>query len=414
LELGLVYVGAGFAGLYALSAIFKTLLRAEKVNFWDVLLVFAAVLIALSALIMSASDGLPDARTDFTALLVGGVLAAFGLLLTLIEAFRPQRLKQSRGILALGAGLMLTLASVVVPLASAYISVPPLSASPSVAVATTPSADIDPTAEARQRFDALFKDLFAVVGQESGLDVNGILIALDNGKTIAQIVEENNGSVDRVVSRVTQLLIDQIQASAARGEITRLEAAGGIMFAESGVRLAISNDIRTLQQLGRERGGVTDETATPIGEDGSFFAFLTVTPSESIVAVAVVASVTPSPTITQTPFPTITPPPNREPTATPTPSLTRVRISTATPTATATLGTPCLVEALYNVNLRQLPDLNAALVTTVPFQTVIEAYARSEDSQWFYVTFGESQGWLKAEFVRAGAQCAALPVRDER
>jgi hypothetical protein len=291
---------------------------------------------------------------------------------------------------------MLTLASVAVPLASAYISVPPLSASPSVAVAATPSADIDPTAEARQRFNALFSDLFAVVGQESGLDVNGILIALDNGKTIAQIVEENNGSVYHVVSRVTQLLIDQIQASAARGEITRLEAAGGIMFAESGVRLAISNDIRTLQQLGRERGGVTDETATPIGEDESFFAFLTVTPSESVVAVAVVASVTPSPTITQTPFPTITPPPTREPTATP------------------TLGTPCLVEALYNVNVRETAALDAALVTTIPFQTVIEAYARSEDSQWFYVTFGESQGWLKAEFVRAGAQCAALPVRDER
>jgi hypothetical protein len=88
-----VYIGAGFAALYVLIAIFKTIFRAEKVNFWDVLLVFAAVLIALTALIMSANDGLPDARTDFTALLVGGVLAAFGLLLTLIEAFRPQRLK---------------------------------------------------------------------------------------------------------------------------------------------------------------------------------------------------------------------------------------------------------------------------------------------------------------------------------
>ncbi len=414
MELGLVYVGAGAAALYALSAILKTLLRVERVNFWDVLLAFAATLIALTALIMSANDGLPDARTDFTALLVGGGLTVFGLVLTLVESFRPQRLKQSRGLLALGAGLMLTIASVAVPLASAYISVPPLSTSPSVAAVATPAADIDPTAEARQRFDALFAALFAVVEEESGLDVNGILAALDKGKTIAQIVEENNGSVDRVVSRVTQLLIDQIQASAARGEITRLEAAGGIMFAESGVRLAISNDIRTLQRLGRERAGITDETATPIGEDGSFFAFLTATPDESVMAVAAVVSATPSPTITQTPFPTITPLPTREPTATPTPSLTRVRVSTATPSATATLGMSCLIETLYNVNLRQLPDLNATLLTTIPFQTTIEAYARSEDSQWLYTVFGEMQGWLKAEFVRAEARCAALPVRDGR
>lgn len=412
MELGLVYVGLGFAALYAMMAIFKTLRRAEKVNFWDVLLVFAAALVTLTALIMSSSDGLPDARTDFTALLVGGGLAAFGLILMIAEAFRPQRLQQSRGVLALGAGLMLTIASVGVPLASAYISVPPLSAEQVVAAASTPSPDVDPTAEARQRFDALFGNLFSVVSEESGLDVNGILTALDNGKSIAQIVEENNGSVDRVVSRVTQLLIDQIQASAARGEITRLEAAGGIMFAESGVRLAISNDIRTLQQMGRDRAGVTNQTSTPIGEDESFFAFLTVTPDESIVAVAAVASVTPSPTVTRTALPTITPPPTREPTPTPTPSPTRQRLNTSTPTPTPTLGTPCLIEALYNVNVRESANLSAALVTTLPFQTVLETYYRSEDGQWYYVTFEEAQGWLKAEFVRAGTQCNALPVRD--
>lgn len=412
MELGLVYVGLGFAALYAMMAIFKTLRRAEKVNFWDVLLVFAAALVTLTALIMSSSDGLPDARTDFTALLVGGGLAAFGLILMIAEAFRPQRLQQSRGVLALGAGLMLTIASVGVPLASAYISVPPLSAEQVVAAASTPSPDVDPTAEARQRFDALFGNLFSVVSEESGLDVNGILTALDNGKSIAQIVEENNGSVDRVVSRVTQLLIDQIQASAARGEITRLEAAGGIMFAESGVRLAISNDIRTLQQMGRDRTGVTNQTSTPIGEDESFFAFLTVTPDESIVAVAAVASVTPSPTVTRTALPTITPPPTREPTPTPTPSPTRQRLNTSTPTPTPTLGTPCLIEALYNVNVRESANLSASLVTTLPFQTVLETYYRSEDGQWYYVTFEEAQGWLKAEFVRAGTQCNALPVRD--
>jgi hypothetical protein len=258
----------------------------------------------------------------------------------------------------------------------------------------------------------LFSNLFSVISEESGLDINGILTALDSGKSVAQIVEENNGSVDRVVSSVTQLLIDQIQASAARGEITRLEAAGGIMFAESGVRLAISNDIRTLQQMGRDRAGVTDQTATPIGEDESFFTFLTVTPDESVVAVAAVASVTPSPTVTRTALPTITPPPTREPTATPTPSATRQRFSTSTPTATPTLGTPCLIEALYNVNVRETADLSAALVTTIPFQTVLEAYYRSEDSQWFYVMFGDTQGWIKTEFVRAGALCNALPVRD--
>lgn len=424
MELGLIYVGAGFAGLYALIAIFKTLRRAGNVSFWDVALIFIAALTVLTALVMSGMDGLPDESVGIAALITGGVLAAFGLVLMIAEAFRPQRLKQSRGVLSLGTGIMLALLSFAVPLASAYVSVPPISAADSVAAASMPAPDAaNASAEAtesevsiNEAFDSVFRDLFAIVGAESGLDTHTILTALDDGKSVEQIVQENNGSVERVVQRVTALVVAQIQNAAARGEITRLQAAGGILFAERGVRMAISNDLRTLQDMGRESIGVNDQTATPMGQESSFFAFLTMTPTSQTEQAAATANATASPTITaaRTALPTITPPPTREPTATPSPSATRARFSTATPTASPTRVNPCFVEALYNVNLRALPALDAELLVTIPFGNILETYYRSADGEWFFVTYDGLEGWLKAEFLRAGTQCDALPVREVR
>jgi uncharacterized protein YraI len=113
-------------------------------------------------------------------------------------------------------------------------------------------------------------------------------------------------------------------------------------------------------------------------------------------------------------LPTITPPPTREPTATASPSATRVTFNTATPTASPTRVNPCFVEALYNVNLRSLPALDAELVVTIPFGNILETYYRSADGEWFFVAYDGQEGWLKAEFLRAGSQCDALPVREVR
>jgi Bacterial SH3 domain len=142
----------------------------------------------------------------------------------------------------------------------------------------------------------------------------------------------------------------------------------------------------------------------------------------------------PAPTlvVTGTATPTRTPPPTRTPreTATPTliPSLTTTPTAiptlTLTPThdlpalptsvePTATLTpTPvnCTVTVDRNVNLRRGPSTGEELILTVPYQTVLTVLERSQDKQWWRVTFKDRQGWVNAGFVTPDPDCNLVPT----
>ncbi|HVU09769.1 MAG TPA: SH3 domain-containing protein [Phototrophicaceae bacterium] len=106
--------GAGiiFALIFALNNLVKTLLRRGQIGFLDLLLTFMTTLVLLAALIA----GQPDALVSRAALLSGAALSLFSLLILLLEVFRAQRLKGSRGLLGMYSGLLLMLASFGVPI----------------------------------------------------------------------------------------------------------------------------------------------------------------------------------------------------------------------------------------------------------------------------------------------------------
>lgn len=408
----LIAIGIASAVLYLLITLVRTIRRAEKISFWETLLVYLAVLSPLSGVVLASMNGVPDSLISFVALVFGAAFAIIGLIFALAELRRPQRFKQSRGLLALGAGVLLSISSVAVPAASAYLSVP-ISEGTAVAQDSAPenastTADLDEAQ--RQRFQTLFANLFSIISDETGLDIDGILSSLDEGKTVAQLITDNGGNVENVVDRLTLLLVEEIQGAARRGEITRMQAASGILFAESGVRIAVNNDIRTLQQIGSRNPG--DATFTPMPEGESFFTFLTTTPMPQQVAQQ--ATSTPSPPPTNTVIPTLTPSATRTPQPTPTATNTRVLYASPTPTLTPTLPNPCVALMSYNVNMRAEPSLDAELVVTIPFETAISVYGRSEDGEWWFAEYEGDAGWVKDEFVRVTSACESLPVRRTR
>lgn len=151
---------------------------------------------------------------------------------------------------------------------------------------------------------------------------------------------------------------------------------------------------------------------------------------------------TPRETATATPVPSITLSPTLLPTLTLTPTIdlpTLAAPATAAPTsagtapATAPAGTtltaiaslalptrtplpaigtprPCSVVVNRNLNLRSAPSTSAALLQTVPFNTVLPVLARTSDGQWWQATYQGQTGWVSAQFVTADPSCARAPI----
>ncbi|NDJ63300.1 MAG: SH3 domain-containing protein, partial [Chloroflexi bacterium] len=70
------------------------------------------------------------------------------------------------------------------------------------------------------------------------------------------------------------------------------------------------------------------------------------------------------------------------------------------------------VVTLTNANLREAPTFSAAVITVVPFDTALQAVARTDNSSWIRVIFEDTSGWLTTGLVNVnvGDDLAALPV----
>jgi hypothetical protein len=134
------------------------------------------------------------------------------------------------------------------------------------------------------------------------------------------------------------------------------------------------------------------------------------------LAVTFTPSVEPSPTLSPSPLPTLT--------HTPTPGtltdlITPLATSEATLATSRTVAAPqasataaglirCQVRPFRNVNLREKPDADSRLLTTIPFDTALEAAAQV--NEWWRVRYGEQVGWITKAVVTADAGCKALPA----
>lgn len=134
--------GLLFALLLALNNLIKTVFRRFRIGFVDTLLAFLTTLVPLASLILAQLDADVDRRLPLAVLLLGGGLAGISLIILLLELFRPQRLRGSRGVLGLFSGLLLIAAVFIVPIsAEALLPATPTVVVNAVSAVTTDEAD---------------------------------------------------------------------------------------------------------------------------------------------------------------------------------------------------------------------------------------------------------------------------------
>lgn len=389
--MGLLLIAAGgaFALLFILNALLQTLRRRPQLGFWHTALAFLAVLLPLVGLILANLNPEPNPLAERASLALAGALFVSGLALSLLEWFRPERLKASRGVLAAGAGMLLLVASFSVPFTAAYtlLSLPPTPTLP-VAAAARGTAAPTSAADEQEQARAVFREVLRIIADQAGMQPETVAVRLDQGDTVAEIVTANGGDLDRVVSAITEIMREQIRLLAADQRLNAAQAALALSQMDTIIRFAVNRRF----------------------EDSRLTAFLSGTP---IATEPVELSATaPAQAPTGTPTPTSTVTPSRTP-APPTATPTRWQYATRTPTPTATLPAPCLALTLYNLNLRAAPNREAAIQLTIPYNTTVMVYGRTADSGWWFVEYDGQTGWVDGQYVQAATACAALPARAQ-
>jgi hypothetical protein len=384
-----------FALLFMLNQIIQTIRRQTRIGFVHTLLAFLVVLVALAALITNTTSSQEQPIVQLAAPGIAGVVIIVGLIVTLLELRRPERLKQSRGVLSMGVGVLLLIASFSVPFTAAYIQ---LSTQPSptptagVVAAAPTSAASPPTQSGADMARDVFRAVLKVISDQTGLDADTIVKRLDAGDTIAQIVKEKGGNLDVVVKGVSDAMSAQVRQLSAAKRMNPIEAALALSQMETIVRLGVNRNLKD-SRLGDFLKSGAESTAEAIA-----------------AAPTAIAAAT---TVTDTPQPTFTPTSTRTPRPTDSATATRFTFVTSTPLPTATVPDPCLALTKFNVNLRAKADPKADVVATIPFNSSVALFGRSEDSVWWYARYADQTGWLKGEFLTLTAQCDKLPVKTD-
>lgn len=397
----LFIIGAGFIALFLLNNWLRTILRRKLVTRLELILAFFACLLPIGALLLNNQQ---TARFDQMEQLVVGLVAIliiFSVPLVVLELFRKQRLRGSRGIFGLGIAVILFVAA----FSFNFVALNANLAAVERARLPTPVNALTGENPCEQALVTLGNTLLQFVATATGLTAEELLgeFVGTGERSVADLVVANGGEPRELVRTIVDFGTPAIERLIAQGCIPANQAAFILSQLEFFVTFSINNDINTLtsfiggNQTADDSLSSDDAQATRVaivsGDGASPTPFPTLTPSPTITPTA-------TPTQTRTPFPT--------PSVTP----TRERFVTSTPTLTATLPNPCIARTDFNVNMRDYPSLeDTEVLQSIPFDTVITIYAPNDDKTWWFGEYEGVAGWLSAEFISLTSACDDLPPR---
>lgn len=400
-------LGAIATALFILNNIVRTALRRKKISFWEMTNAFFVALLPAIALILDnlanpAFDTLEQANF---LIIIPLMISHLGL--TVVEGFRPQGLRYSRGILGLGLGFLLLIATATY----SFISVQAELASLDRDIIPTPVNSNESRDPCTVAGEAFIRNVILDLAEATGMEAEVVLfeIGVDRSVSIGERVTANGGDVELFIQGMTQLIVDSVRDLLSRGCIEQAPASAILIAAPSFIRQSIINDFESsanplLQFLDDFNNQLESSDIPAPAQTATIRAFQEFLAQRPTATATITLTFTPS----STPTPTIT----RTPRATDSPTPTRIRFTTATPTLTATLPNPCLATSLYNVNLRDYPALEESRVlATIPFDTVLTVYAPNPDKTWWYTDYNGTVGWLSGEFIRLTPACNNLPPR---
>lgn len=398
------------ATLYGLSGLIRAFRKQRTITFIDLMLVFMMALFPLVAVVNDNREDTQFSTIEIISTTIAIGIIIGGVVIALIELSRPQRLKQSRGMLGMGTGvLMLVMIFIMFNIARIELQA-------EIADLPTPTAGATLTFE--QLGQAMFTDILTLISDETGgLSPEIIMQQLDSGVTLRKLIQDNGGNVDKVVVGITDTMTGYFKQLAAEGRIETNQATAAIGSMGLIVRLALDRDFSGfLEQLGNG-GGAMNRTPTP--QIQTERPVLTLTPTSTITntphaSATPTLSTTLTPTVTRTPILLNTPVPLTTFLATSTPTPNPDSTSPPTPArANRTPDIPCLVVMNFNVNLRETPTSDGRIIITIPFETTVFGIGRASDSAWWQVVYGDLTGWVSDDVVTVTSTCRELPTQSE-
>jgi hypothetical protein len=396
-ELLLYLIGAAATLLLILNNIARTALRQKDLKLIEIGLAFFVVLMPSAAMLLdNLSNPIFDTLETLMLLLIIP-MAILSLGMTIVEAFRPQRLRQSRGLLGLGIAILLSISTFGYNIIALNAQNNALQGN-RIPTAVNAITGIDPCEAA---FQQLFIDVANQLADETGLSLEELFTIIESQpeSSMADLIEANGGNPQAFITSLTTDMQDAIRDLLARGCVDSGQATtiiGGLPFFLPRV---IFDDFSQFEDF-----LVADPNISPTDVQGTRVALLATLNQEP----------SPLPTLTATPTPSRTPSPTATRTERPMPSATATLAPfiTSTPTLTATLPNPCLATANFNVNMRDFPSLeDSNVLITIPFESVITIYAPNEDRSWWYGLYEAQVGWISSEYIRLSPVCNDLPPR---
>ena len=237
---------------------------------------------------------------------------------------------------------------------------------------------------------------------QTGLASADLLMQIEAGSTIADLVKANNGDLNAVITAIANALDEMIAAGGRGTQLIERLGSDTTQVATQLVNGELAQGARFLlpQLIGGESALPQLNGQAPNGGAGGP---IVDTPAPS-----------PTPTVPRTPTPTV-PRPTRIvfPTATPTleASATPAAEATGAASSSGTLGTTtCGIIVDYNLNLRNQPTTDGSTVlVSIPFGSTVSADAHTSDN-WYHVAYDGQIGWVSGDYVTASAACADLPT----
>lgn len=122
----LILIGVAAAVLFILNVVLKALLRRERVGFVDWTLAILATALMVAAMTVNQLQPEADLSWSQIALVTGAAVAIVGFVSLILEAVRKQGILASRGLLALGVGVLMALSTFSVPVTAEQLAFPTL------------------------------------------------------------------------------------------------------------------------------------------------------------------------------------------------------------------------------------------------------------------------------------------------
>lgn len=398
-----LFIGVICALIFAVNNVIRLLRRHTRIRFGEMTLAFLVVLLPLVGLIIDNLTVAAFSLFESLTLVLASGLAVYSIPLIIAELFRPQRLRQSRGLLTISLSLILLFAV----LSNSFLALGIAFTQRPIQVPTpiNVAADEPDPCDFQNQFSGIGVIFIQLIVEDTGLTTQDVFDRLGDsaGLTVGEFIVANGGSRERITDKVIVLTQDILDQAVANRCITEFVAQGLSAQIENVFLNQLFDQVIDPEQFGEFLRGNGDVPLSAADVEAT------------LTATQQVPTPTPTPTATQTATPTITPSPTASRTPLPTfsPTATRQRFTTPTPTVTPTFANPCLAVTLYNVNLRDYPNLeDTQILLTIPFETTLTLYAQSQDGAWWLTEWEGQSGWVSGEFIRRAEACANLPARN--